>query len=872
MRLPKTLFLTLFVCAALLGQNYTPAGSIPQVVSAGNWDTSLTFVNLDIVPGNAEFNFFANDGTTLALPFTFPLDSSMGTVTASSFPLSLAAGATVVLDTTGPDSATPTIAWSQVLTTGNINGFAIFTDISSGQAAVAPLESRNASAYLLAYDNTGELETGVAIANLANTAANVNVVIRNDAGTQIGTGSISLQPLGHNSFMLPDPTYGFPVTAGVRGTVEFDTTPGGQISVLGLRANGAALTSLPVMADVGTTGGTMAQLASGGGWQTVFTLVNNGNAPATATLNFFGNEGNALIVPLNFPQTGRSVAESSASQTIPAGATLLITTQGNSADTTVAGSAQLTTSGNISGFAIFQYQASGQTQIQEAVVPLETGSVAAYTLAFDNTNELATGVAVADNSGQSATVPVTLRDASGATIGTSTINLPANGHTSLMLTDANLFPVSANIRGTVEFDVPLDGQIGVLGIRATPSGAFTTIPVMSTAISSPSGSTTGSQVISTLALASSVNPSIYAQSVTFTATVSPSSATGNVTFSDGSSTLGTAALNGSGVATLSTSNLSVGAHSITAAYAGDANFAPSNSGQLLQNVNRANTTLGLGSSVNPSIYAQSVTFTATVSPSSATGTVTFSDGSSTLGTAALNGSGVATFSTSSLGIGAHSITAAYAGDTNFASSSSGQLSQNVNIANTTLGLGSSVNPSIYAQSVTFTATVSPSSATGNVTFSDGSSALGTAALNGGVATFSTSSLSVGAHSITAAYAGNANFAPSSSGQLLQNVKTSTTVLLGSSVNPSASGQLVTFTATVLALVGGTEAPTGTVTFADTSTLPPTTLGTAGLNTLEQATISTSALAPGLHTISATYSGDNAFAPGTSAPLSQVVTP
>ena len=171
----------------------------------------------------------------------------------------------VMLDTTGPISQAVAVGSSQLLTSGNIAGFGTFTFTPSGQAAVVPLETRNASSYVLSFDNTGSLETGVAIANLVSAAASVGVVIRDDTGAQISTpgATISLAGYGHTSFMLNDPILGFPVTVNIRGTIEFDTPQGGQISVLGLRANGNALTSLPVLANVGTGGGTMAHVASG---------------------------------------------------------------------------------------------------------------------------------------------------------------------------------------------------------------------------------------------------------------------------------------------------------------------------------------------------------------------------------------------------------------------------------------------------------------------------------------------------------------------------------------------------------------------------------------------------------------------------------
>ncbi len=460
---------------------FNVAGSMAHLASAGGWDTSLTLVNLDTSASEARLNFYNDSGSVPLLPFTFPQQLYLGTTLASTFDQSLNPGAMSVLDTTG-SSETPVTGWAELVTTGNIDGFAVFKDTSTNQEAVVPMESRNAGSYVLAFDNTGQLATGVAIANLSE-AAKVNVIICDDTGAQIGTGSIALPTMGHTSFMLTDPQKGFPATANMRGTIEFDTPQNGEISVLGLRANGSALTTLPLLAEVGTSGGNMPHVASGGGWQTTFTLVNTGTSAANATLSFQDDSGNALALPLSFPQTESTATESSVSQSIPAGATLLIVTAGDSTAAVATGSAQLTTDGNVSGFAIFQ-EAVGQMPagtlsiplLQEAVVPLETGTANSYILAFDNTDNLATGIALANSATQPAAIPVTLWDDTGASIGTTTINVPASGHLSEMLT--GLFPAAANIRGTVEFDTPSGGQIAALGIRATSAGAFTTIPVM----------------------------------------------------------------------------------------------------------------------------------------------------------------------------------------------------------------------------------------------------------------------------------------------------------------------------------------------------------------------------------------------------------
>lgn len=190
-------------------------------------------------------------------------------------------------------------------------------------------------------------------------------------------------------------------------------------------------------------------------------------------------------------------------------------------------------------------------------------------------------------------------------------------------------------------------------------------------------------VASSTALVSGTNPSVFGQSVTFTATVTGGSGTptGTVTFFDGPTQIGTGTLNGSGVAIFSTSSLSVAAHNITATYGGNATYDPSTSAVVSQTVNRANTTLALVSSVNPSAPGQSVTFTATIAADAPgagtpTGTVTFFDGVTQIGTGSLS-SGTATFSTSTLTSGTHVITAQYAQTTSFNASTSPTVNQNV---------------------------------------------------------------------------------------------------------------------------------------------------------------------------------------------------
>jgi hypothetical protein len=282
-------------------------------------------------------------------------------------------------------------------------------------------------------------------------------------------------------------------------------------------------------------------------------------------------------------------------------------------------------------------------------------------------------------------------------------------------------------------------------------------------------------------LSSPLNPSVFGQPVTFTARVTGESGTpsGTVTFYDGSTSLGTGTLNSSGLAAFTTSALPVGSHTVKASYGGNGNYL-SSSDSLTQTVNpvKTDTSTTIISNGNPSLFGQSVTFTATVKTAGAitpTGTVTFKEGSATLGTGTLNGSAIATYKISSLSVSGspHAITAVYGGDAKYNGSSSGALQQTVNKDGTTSLL---VNPcsSVKAGSnVTFNATVSPvapgsGAPAGTVTFKEGSTVLGTATLDScGKATFCTTKLPVGTHYITAGYDGNSNFSGSTSNTVKQ---------------------------------------------------------------------------------------------------------
>jgi len=281
----------------------------------------------------------------------------------------------------------------------------------------------------------------------------------------------------------------------------------------------------------------------------------------------------------------------------------------------------------------------------------------------------------------------------------------------------------------------------------------------------------------TTSLVSSVNPVTVKQVVTYTATVTLQSGGalqgGTVRFLDGNSPPVIVPV-ANNQAAYSASYKALIAHAITATYSGDLHIAAGSiSDTLTENVRGTSKTV-VSTSGSPSMYGQSVTFTAKVTstygaiPDSEI--VTFYDGTTPLSSIPLAG-GVATYATSALSAKLHTIKATYSGDAKLAPST-GLVKQVVEKYSTTTTLTSSLNPSQFGQAVTFTAHVTSSgpTPTGKVMFLDGTLAIGSATLSGGVAKLTKSNLAVGTHSITAHYNGDAASSTSTSAAVNQVVR------------------------------------------------------------------------------------------------------
>ncbi len=279
------------------------------------------------------------------------------------------------------------------------------------------------------------------------------------------------------------------------------------------------------------------------------------------------------------------------------------------------------------------------------------------------------------------------------------------GNISYTVDGANPQTVALTSSGTAQFTLPGTLSTGTHSVVvsyagdadytvATPSQGFTLTV-------NPDATTT--------TLTSSASNVVYGQNVTLTATVMAGSTpvgSGTVNFFSGTTSIGAAALNTSGVATLNTTLLPVGSDSVTASFVASTNDAASTSSAVVVTVTAATvmpaaTTTTLTSSTSTATEGSSVTLTATVMAGASpvtSGTVTFSSGTTSIGAAALNTSGVATLNTTNLPVGSDNVTASFVASTNDAASTSSAVVVTVTAA---------TSPSVTVTPATSTLSVAP---------------------------------------------------------------------------------------------------------------------------------------------------------------------
>ena len=221
--------------------------------------------------------------------------------------------------------------------------------------------------------------------------------------------------------------------------------------------------------------GVLSHIAAGGSWSTVITLTNTSSVAVPVAVAFRNDDGAELSLPVTTINRGatQTTTAASVSATINPNSTLLIST--GPMATTVVGWAEVSSSVPIQGFAIFRTN-STNSPVSEGTVPLQTQFPSILTLPYDNAEGFVMGAAVVNLSQAPATITATIWDDRGTQLGTQTIRIAANGHTSFVLPDQ--IPFTAGKRGFVQLQSGASGGLAGLGLRFSPFGTFTSVPVM----------------------------------------------------------------------------------------------------------------------------------------------------------------------------------------------------------------------------------------------------------------------------------------------------------------------------------------------------------------------------------------------------------
>ena len=321
---------TLWPFSAVVSNPYTPVGPsafvLPHLAFGGGWQSRIVLLG-HYSSDTANLRFYGESGNPIGVPYK---DVATGSGSTASFiDQRMPPNGAVFLDTAAAASDPITSGSAQLYSSSSgTTGFGVFSYPSLNWQALVPIDTVHDKSYVVAFDNTGSLATGVAIASVDLSPIDVSVVVRDDNGGVLQTATIPLSAGAHTSFLLNQQ---FPATAGRRGTVRFTAPSFGSIHVLAIRTNGPALTTLPVLAGSSDTpGGSIAHVTYNGGFTSTIFLVNTAATSAEFTLKFFDEHGGALNVPLSLPQSGTTTTTSALTKTLAAGGLLVVKTQSNS--------------------------------------------------------------------------------------------------------------------------------------------------------------------------------------------------------------------------------------------------------------------------------------------------------------------------------------------------------------------------------------------------------------------------------------------------------------------------------------------------------------------------------------------------------------
>ena len=516
----------------------------------------------------------------------------------------------------------------------------------------------------------------------------------------------------------------------------------------------------------------------------------------------------------------------------------------------------------------FQGTYSGDTTYAMSTTNIDTATVNAE--AASVTGSMTSTIAV----GGTLPVLVTVKSPSGVGTPAGTVTVNPYG-TSLGQTAYTGTLAATSTAGTSSATVSVPASNAgsfTFQTNCTTDASFSCYQPVSFAVTVGKATPTVKLAQTGTATAANLTATVAAPSGSNSAAVAPS---GTVQFLDGTTALGTGTVNSSGVATYSGALGTGATHSVSATYQGDANYVTASSNATPATKTTPTVTLTTAAA-STGASLQAVVAGGSASTTAPTGNVQFQDGTTALGTSALNSTGVAYYTGTYSSATGHSITAAYAGDTNFNSATSNVLGSTAKATPTAvLSQTSAAGAATTALSVMVASpTTGGTVPTGSVQFLDGTNVLSTSSLSAsGVATYSGTLSTTVAHSITASYLGDTNYNAVTSNAVAIAASTAliqtTTALTSSSGYSGPYGTVFSLISVVTpaSYVTAGTAPTGTITLMDSGV--PVGTGTLSAGSV---TIPVSTLSVGTHSLIAMYGGDTNYAASSSAAVMITITP
>lgn len=466
--------------------------------------------------------------------------------------------------------------------------------------------------------------------------------------------------------------------------------------------------------------------------------------------------------------------------------------------------------------------------------------------------------------GESIAITATVRGTGTSAVPTGTVRFSADGVTlgtiALDPTGAAVLSGAGLGVGAHEITSVYSGDSGFAGATATPitqrvdKGDVTVVVASPSTPSGPDDPITLNVAVNVLAPAAGTP-------------------TGTIQFIADGHPLGSPVPVSGGGASIDVAGLPVGIHQIAATYSGDRNFNGATGAPIGFDIAPIVAHVTVASSVNPSVTGQSVRFAAVVTGPGArvpSGAVTFLIDGVETDVVNLGPTGRAVLDVDNLSVGAHTVVARYAGDGVFTGATSAPLAQTVARGQAAVVVAPPTGPTLVGDIVTVTAHVTAVSPAVGVPSGpvqllvDGEAHGDPVPSVGGTIVAQLDDLTVGSHQITAAYAADGAFAAATSRPVTFRVDARVAAVgLDASITGGTTGDPVRLTARVSPASGSEPAPTGTLSFfLDGAALgDPVTLGPDGT-----ASVVVDALAAGVTTLTATYSGDAAYREATSDPI------